>query len=44
MSDRIMVMNKGRVEEIGVADTVFKNPQSEYTQKLLRAVPGGGAG
>ena len=44
MSDRIMVMNKGRVEEIGIADTVFKNPQSEYTQKLLRAVPGGGAG
>lgn len=43
MSDRIMVMNKGRVEEIGNADDVFKNPQSEYTQKLLLAVPGGGA-
>ena len=40
MSDRIMVMNKGKVEEIGDADDVFNNPQSSYTRKLLSAVPG----
>jgi peptide/nickel transport system ATP-binding protein len=40
MSDRIMVMNKGRVEEIGDADVVFNNPQSSYTRKLLNAIPG----
>jgi peptide/nickel transport system ATP-binding protein len=41
MSDRIMVMNKGGIEEIGSADAVFNNPQSSYTRKLLNAIPGG---
>jgi peptide/nickel transport system ATP-binding protein len=40
MSDRIMVMNKGRIEEIGTADEVFKKPQSGYTMRLLGSVPG----
>ena len=40
MSDRIMVMNKGKIEEIGLADDVFNHPQSNYTQKLLSAIPG----
>jgi peptide/nickel transport system ATP-binding protein len=40
MSDRIMVMNKGRIEEIGTADEVFKKPQSGYTIRLLGSVPG----
>jgi peptide/nickel transport system ATP-binding protein len=40
MSDRIMVMNKGKIEEIGDADSVFNNPQSSYTQMLLDAIPG----
>jgi peptide/nickel transport system ATP-binding protein len=40
MSDRIMVMNKGKIEEIGESDDVFNRPQSPYTQKLLEAVPG----
>lgn len=42
MSDRIMVMNKGRVEECDTADRVFYHPQSDYTKRLLSAVPGGG--
>jgi peptide/nickel transport system ATP-binding protein len=41
MSDRIMVMNKGTIEEIGDAQAVFNNPQSNYTRKLLSAIPGG---
>jgi peptide/nickel transport system ATP-binding protein len=40
MSDRIMVMNKGRIEEIGEADSLFGNPTREYTQKLIHAIPG----
>jgi peptide/nickel transport system ATP-binding protein len=40
MSDRILVMNKGKIEEIGIADAVFNRPKSEYTQKLLDAIPG----
>ena len=40
MSDRIMVMNKGKIEEIGNADQVFNSPQSAYTQRLLSAIPG----
>jgi len=39
ISDRILVMNKGRIEEIGQAEEVYNRPQSEYTKKLLAAVP-----
>ena len=40
MSDRIMVMNKGRIEETGIADDVYFNPKKEYTRKLVAAIPG----
>ncbi|HVU56703.1 MAG TPA: ABC transporter ATP-binding protein [Puia sp.] len=39
ISDRILVMNKGRIEEIGEAEEVYNTPRSEYTKKLLEAVP-----
>jgi oligopeptide transport system ATP-binding protein len=39
MSDRIAVMNKGQLVEIGPAEQVYTNPQHEYTQALLSAVP-----
>ncbi len=41
MSDRIMVMNQGRIEEIGAAAEVCEQPQSPYTRQLLAAVPRG---
>ena len=41
ISDRIMVMNKGRIEEIGAADDVYFNPSSEYTKRLIAAIPKG---
>ena len=41
ISDRMMVMNKGRIEEIGDAENVYHNPQSEYTRKLINAIPKG---
>jgi len=40
MSDRLIVMNKGRVEEIGDTDNIYKNPKSSYTQKLIDSIPG----
>ena len=39
ISNRIMVMNKGKIEETGSADEIYFNPQKEYTQKLISAIP-----
>jgi oligopeptide/dipeptide ABC transporter ATP-binding protein len=39
MSDRIAVMNKGQLVEIGPAEQVYTNPQDDYTKALLSAVP-----
>jgi peptide/nickel transport system ATP-binding protein len=41
MSDRIMVMNQGSVEEIGPAEEIYRSPQKPYTQKLIDAIPVG---
>ncbi|HEY8687855.1 MAG TPA: ABC transporter ATP-binding protein [Chitinophagaceae bacterium] len=41
ISDRIMVMNKGKIEESGTADDVYFNPQKEYTKKLIASIPKG---
>ncbi len=41
MSDRLMVMKNGAIQEMGEADEVFSNPQSEYTRLLLEAIPRG---
>ncbi|MDH7461875.1 ABC transporter ATP-binding protein [Chitinophagaceae bacterium 26-R-25] len=41
ISDRIMVMRKGKIEEIGYAEAVYNNPQSAYTSQLLSAIPAG---
>jgi len=41
MSDRMVVMNHGVVEEIGDADEVYNNPQSFYTKTLIEAIPKG---
>jgi oligopeptide transport system ATP-binding protein len=39
MSDRIAVMNRGKLVEIGPAEQVYTNPQDDYTKALLAAVP-----
>lgn len=41
MSDRIMVMQAGKIVEIGEADQVYANPQTDYTRKLINAIPKG---
>jgi peptide/nickel transport system ATP-binding protein len=40
MCDRILVMNRGRIEESGLAEEVYLHPKSEYTRKLIQAIPG----
>ncbi|RYF84694.1 MAG: ABC transporter ATP-binding protein, partial [Chitinophagaceae bacterium] len=42
ISDRIMVMNQGKIEEIGDSGAVYDNPSSAYTRKLISAIPGTG--
>ncbi len=39
MSDRIMVMNQGKIEEIGAADDLYTNPQTDYTRQLIASIP-----
>jgi peptide/nickel transport system ATP-binding protein len=34
-----MVMNQGRIEEIGTADSIYLNPQRDYTRQLIDAIP-----
>ncbi|CAM2864780.1 ABC transporter ATP-binding protein [Flavobacterium frigoris] len=41
MSDQVLVMNKGRIEEIADADALYANPQKEYTKMLIEAIPKG---
>ena len=40
ISDRILVMNKGKIVEEGPSDAVYFNPKNEYTKKLIDAIPG----
>jgi peptide/nickel transport system ATP-binding protein len=41
MADRIIVMNKGKIEEIGNAEDIYTNPQTAYTKTLVNAIPKG---
>ncbi|MCK9421071.1 MAG: ABC transporter ATP-binding protein [Bacteroidales bacterium] len=39
MADRLIVMKNGKIVEIGEADQIYAQPQSEYTRDLLEAIP-----
>jgi peptide/nickel transport system ATP-binding protein len=41
MSDRMAVMNKGKIVELGEADSIYMNPQTDYTKKLINSIPKG---
>jgi peptide/nickel transport system ATP-binding protein len=41
ISDRILVMNKGKIEESGQADDIYFKPKSAYTKKLITSIPQG---
>jgi peptide/nickel transport system ATP-binding protein len=40
MSDRIIIMRDGRIEEEGIPDDLYNNPISAYTRELISSVPG----
>ena len=39
MSDRMIVMNEGKIEELGNPEQIYSNPTKPYTQKLIDAIP-----
>ncbi|NJN73765.1 MAG: ABC transporter ATP-binding protein [Limnothrix sp. RL_2_0] len=41
MGDRIIVMNKGKIEEMGTAEQIYRDPQQNYTRQLIAAIPKG---
>ena len=38
MSDRVVVMYNGKIQELNEADELFNNPQNDYTKKLIAAI------
>ena len=40
MSDRILVMRKGKIVESGEADMLYNHPKESYTRELIGAIPG----
>ena len=41
ISDRVGVMNQGKIVELDTAENIYKSPQRAYTQRLLDAIPKG---
>ena len=37
----MIVMQEGKIEEMGDADQIYNKPETEYTQKLIDAIPEG---
>ncbi|HVY75034.1 MAG TPA: ABC transporter ATP-binding protein [Puia sp.] len=40
LCDRVMVMESGRIVELGEAETIYNHPGTAYTKKLIDAIPG----
>jgi peptide/nickel transport system ATP-binding protein len=40
ISDRMIVMNKGKIEEAGFPEEIYHNPKALYTRNLIAAIPG----
>lgn len=41
MADQLLVMNQGKIAELGDADEIYENPQTAYSKKLIEAIPKG---
>ena len=41
MSDRMVVMQSGKIEEMGDSDKIYSSPETSYTKKLIDAIPEG---
>ncbi len=40
ISDRMIIMNKGKIEEQGFPEEIYERPKADYTKKLIEAIPG----
>ncbi len=40
ISDRMMVMNKGEIVEMGDPEEIYYHPKEEYTKRLIASIPG----
>lgn len=40
IADRMIIMNKGKIEEQGFPEAIFDEPKAAYTKKLIAAIPG----
>lgn len=38
-ASKVVVMQKGKIMELGDVETIFNNPQNHYTKKLLKSIP-----
>jgi len=41
MSDRMIVMNQGKIEETGTAEEIYRHPKQAYTRQLIASIPSG---
>ena len=41
MSDRMVVMQEGKIEEMGDSDQIYSSPKTDYTKRLIDAIPEG---
>ena len=39
IANKVVVMNKGKIEENGETKNVFNFPKSQYTKELINAIP-----
>ena len=40
ISDRIAVMNAGKIIELGSAQEIYESPKNDYTRRLIESIPG----
>jgi len=40
LSDRMIIMNQGKIEEEGFPENIYNAPKSDYTKRLIDAIPG----
>ena len=39
IANKVLLMNKGKIDEFGITKEVFSNPKSQYTKTLIGAIP-----
>ena len=39
LCENVVIMNKGRIEEMGNIEDIFNNPKTDYTKTLINSIP-----